>query len=254
MRCWGSSPASPFGLRRGSLRLLRYDRVRLACRAVACEASEGWWSQAGSNLRPLACHASALPAELWPRRIAAPQIGVRAMTLNHSSGPISSLFVTSDITDDISDVLIALFLVGNEGGIVVVIAFDGFVDLVFVFLFGNHGLDLAGILLGVGLLERDQLFGLGGLRHVGSGGGRSGSRGACGIATGGPRRGNRRNRHDLASVGRDYWTLVQVVELLTRRRANTLGSEIGFGHVWILRNSEKRCFTWLVEGLVSIAL
>ena len=26
-----------------------------------------WWSQAGSNRRPLACHASALPAELWPR-------------------------------------------------------------------------------------------------------------------------------------------------------------------------------------------
>ena len=25
------------------------------------------WSQPGSNRRPLACHASALPAELWPR-------------------------------------------------------------------------------------------------------------------------------------------------------------------------------------------
>src|SRR6202790_4302574 len=48
------------------------------CGAVACEASEGWWSQAGSNRRPLACHASALPAELWPRRIATPQISVRA--------------------------------------------------------------------------------------------------------------------------------------------------------------------------------
>src|SRR5437763_740742 len=89
---------------------LRYEG---ACLAEAGAACEGWWSQAGSNRRPLACHASALPAELWPRRIAAPQIGVRAMTLNHSSGPISSLFVTSDITDDISDVLIALFLVGQ---------------------------------------------------------------------------------------------------------------------------------------------
>ncbi len=27
----------------------------------------GRWSQPGSNRRPLACHASALPAELWPR-------------------------------------------------------------------------------------------------------------------------------------------------------------------------------------------
>src|SRR6202049_3066651 len=26
-----------------------------------------WWSQGGSNPRPLACHASALPTELWPR-------------------------------------------------------------------------------------------------------------------------------------------------------------------------------------------
>src|SRR3981189_914453 len=40
------------------------------CPAEAREASEGWWSQAGSNRRPLACHASALPAELWPLRLA----------------------------------------------------------------------------------------------------------------------------------------------------------------------------------------
>src|SRR6185312_10697224 len=172
----------------------------------------------------------------------------------HSSGPISSLFVASDITDDVGNVLIALFLVGNEGGIVVVIAFDGLVDLDVVFRFGNHGLDLAGVLLGVGFLERDQLFGLGGFRHIGSGGGRSGGRGACGIATGGPRRRNRRNRNDLAGVGRDHRVLVQIVEFLTRRRANAFGSEIGFGHVWILGNSEKRCFTWLVEGPVSIAV
>ena len=100
------------------------------------------------------------------------------MTLNHSSGPISSLFVAADVSDDVGDVLIAFFLVGNEGGIVVVIAFDGLVDLDVVFRFGNHGLDLAGILLGIGLLKRDQLFGLGGFRLIGSGGSRSGSRGA----------------------------------------------------------------------------
>src|SRR6185436_4001009 len=40
----------------------------VACRAVACEASEGWWSQAGSNRRPRHCERRALPAELWPRR------------------------------------------------------------------------------------------------------------------------------------------------------------------------------------------
>src|SRR6266403_4467198 len=55
------SPSSLFELRRGSL---RFDP---ACLAVAGAASEGWWSQTGSNRRPHACKARALPAELWPR-------------------------------------------------------------------------------------------------------------------------------------------------------------------------------------------
>ena len=42
--------------------------LRVACRAEAREASEGWWSQAGSNRRPRHCERRALPAELWPRR------------------------------------------------------------------------------------------------------------------------------------------------------------------------------------------
>ena len=29
--------------------------------------SSGWWSQTGSNRRPEACKATALPTELWPR-------------------------------------------------------------------------------------------------------------------------------------------------------------------------------------------
>ena len=45
--------------------------------AGACPTSEllfqrrhtgKWWSQAGSNRRPPACKAGALPAELWPRQ------------------------------------------------------------------------------------------------------------------------------------------------------------------------------------------
>ena len=39
----------------------------VACLAEAREASEGWWSQAGSNRRPRHCERRALPAELWPR-------------------------------------------------------------------------------------------------------------------------------------------------------------------------------------------
>src|ERR1700712_568133 len=89
----------------------------------------------------------------------APQISWRAgMTLNHSSGPISSLFVVADVTNDVGHVLVTLFFVGNEGGIVVVIVLDGLIDLDIVFRFGNHSLDLAGVLLGVGLFQRHQLF------------------------------------------------------------------------------------------------
>jgi hypothetical protein len=46
----------------------RQRRLRLP---AACQpklrSSEGWWSQTGSNRRPPACKAGALPTELWPR-------------------------------------------------------------------------------------------------------------------------------------------------------------------------------------------
>ena len=35
--------------------------------AVTFAGRQIWWSQSGSNRRPLQCHCSALPAELWPR-------------------------------------------------------------------------------------------------------------------------------------------------------------------------------------------
>src|SRR5512147_542564 len=56
------SPTSPFGLRRAPR--FAFGHALAAPRVAKGEA---WWSQAGSNRRPLACHASALPAELWPR-------------------------------------------------------------------------------------------------------------------------------------------------------------------------------------------
>jgi hypothetical protein len=34
---------------------------------VAAPSSKRWWSQTGSNRRPPACKAGALPTELWPR-------------------------------------------------------------------------------------------------------------------------------------------------------------------------------------------
>jgi hypothetical protein len=36
------------------------------------QRSEVWWSQTGSNRRPPACKAGALPAELWPRKSSSP--------------------------------------------------------------------------------------------------------------------------------------------------------------------------------------
>ncbi len=42
----------------------------LGCRYLSCAiapSGEEWWSQTGSNRRPHACKARALPTELWPR-------------------------------------------------------------------------------------------------------------------------------------------------------------------------------------------
>src|SRR5215472_18999936 len=76
-------------------------------------------------------------------------------------GSISSLLVALDVADDIGDVLVAFFLVSNDGRIfIITIIFDGLVDLDIVLGLGNDSLHLAGILLGIGFLERHQLLGL----------------------------------------------------------------------------------------------
>src|SRR6202142_994175 len=106
----------------------------------------------------------------------------------HSSGLISSLLVAADVADDVGDVLVAFFLIGDEGGIVIVVVFNGLVDLDVVFRLRNDGLDLTGVLLGVGFLERHQLFSLDRLRGgFGRGSGGCGA-GARGGGAGGPPR------------------------------------------------------------------
>ena len=55
---------SPSGLRRGSLRSLRFSYVARACRAEAREASEGWWARQDSNLQPDRYERPALTIEL----------------------------------------------------------------------------------------------------------------------------------------------------------------------------------------------
>jgi hypothetical protein len=43
--------------------LQSFDQIKTVSRETALI----WWSQGGSNSRPPACKAGALPAELWPR-------------------------------------------------------------------------------------------------------------------------------------------------------------------------------------------
>ena len=79
---------------------------KLACRAEARDnqsalcpfgsgdslarfASEAWWSQTGSNRRPHACKARALPAELWPRTL--PNSSAR-LRLSASPGTLRSVW------------------------------------------------------------------------------------------------------------------------------------------------------------------
>ena len=50
---------------RGSL--VRLRPLGFGGTAFSRFASEGWWSQTGSNRRPHACKARALPTELWPQ-------------------------------------------------------------------------------------------------------------------------------------------------------------------------------------------
>src|ERR1700733_1792472 len=180
---------------------------------------------------------SCMPCKRSPSRAMAPsettRLGRRAAYNDpeHSSGPISSLLVAADIADDVGHILIAFFFVGDEGGVVVVIVLDRLVDFDVVLGFWNDRLDLAGVLLGIGLLERHQLLSLHRLRRCFGCCCRCGA-GTRSITANRSRRRHRRDRDDLARIGRYHRALVEVVKFLTRRRANTFGSEIGFGHVW----------------------
>src|SRR5689334_17516529 len=49
----------------GESKELRNDVSRTMIKAIGDQTI--WWSQTGSNRRPHACKARALPAELWPR-------------------------------------------------------------------------------------------------------------------------------------------------------------------------------------------
>jgi hypothetical protein len=45
-----------------------HARSQKTCSTDESHAMPGWWSQTGSNRRPPACKAGALPTELWPHQ------------------------------------------------------------------------------------------------------------------------------------------------------------------------------------------
>ena len=71
-RCGQASPVFADGTRPaaiGYVPSIRCERSRttIAREAFDLDRPSEWWSQTGSNRRPHACKARALPTELWPR-------------------------------------------------------------------------------------------------------------------------------------------------------------------------------------------
>jgi hypothetical protein len=74
LHTWRNVEGDPHAVSRGEA--APYGALRPAGRPCSrCELASlirlrwlRWWSQPGSNRRPQACKASALPTELWPRR------------------------------------------------------------------------------------------------------------------------------------------------------------------------------------------
>jgi hypothetical protein len=64
------------------------SRLRERRRPAALHAKKAWWSQTGSNRRPHACKARALPTELWPRL---PQRAWKVVGLGRLELPTSRL-------------------------------------------------------------------------------------------------------------------------------------------------------------------
>ena len=104
-------PLRPIGLRRAIFAVLRFRRKSSlrAMRRLACQpkpqSGEGWWSQAESNRRPLECHSSALPTELWPhpgRGVGMPRQSVKQMRLVPSITDHRSLSAGSQVSSSSS--------------------------------------------------------------------------------------------------------------------------------------------------------
>src|SRR5262249_32896974 len=142
--------------------------------------------------------------------------------------PASRFLLVVAVPDDIGDVLVALLLLLDEGGVVHALVFD-----LHLFLGTLGRLALGGLLalgLGVRFLERDE-FGLGGLRrhHLffrrRRGGGVGSGRGLRSRP-----RVDRRELHDGVAFRADDGILAEIVEFRAAIAAEALGAELGFRH------------------------
>src|SRR5207245_7237705 len=82
-------------------------------------------------------------------------VGHAALCDDHTSKATSSLLVVGDVADDVGDIVLSFFFLGDEGRIVVIVL-DGLVGLDIIDRFGNVSLGAAGR-LGIRLLERHGL-------------------------------------------------------------------------------------------------
>jgi hypothetical protein len=64
-------------------RVRRHLKAGIASGSIRIERPPAWWSQTGSNRRPPACKAGALPTELWPRQ--KPAADTRATRSRHAT-------------------------------------------------------------------------------------------------------------------------------------------------------------------------
>src|SRR5665213_539053 len=142
-------------------------------------------------------------------------------------------FLLDGLTDDVGHIGIAFFLFLDECGVV-----GTGLDLDFLNLAGRTSRRLLALLLGLGILKRNE-FGIGGLgyyrfrlRHRSRRGPRDRR---CRF---GPRA--RLRRHDardyLAGIGRNHRRLAEIVELAAGFRTDALGAEFCFRHCQFPRN------------------
>src|SRR4029077_12967768 len=143
-----------------------------------------------------------------------------------AAAPRSGFLLVVDVADNVGDVLVALLLLLDEGGVVHALVFK--LHILFAALFRLAFRRLLALRLGIRLFQGDE-FSLGGLRrrHLffsrrgGSGNGR-GFR---------PRpRGDRGKLHDRVAFRADDRILVEIVKFRGAVGAEALSAELGFRH------------------------